>query len=77
MSWTNQDEKLYQELTERRKAERNTMRGCVERAALYTSLHNFRTIDGVTDTLIDNAERFRKVLEPFDPSLPNHIKLED
>lgn len=77
MSWTNQDEKLYQELTERRKAERNTMRGCVERAVNDTSLPNIRTVDDITDTLIENAERFRKVLEPFDTSLPNHIKLED
>lgn len=77
MPWTEQDEKLYQELMERRKAERSALWLCVKRAAHEAMLPNIRTIDDITDALIENAERFRKVLEPFDTSLPNHFKLED
>lgn len=50
---------------------------CVKRAAHKAMLPNISTIDDITDVLIENAERFRKVLEPFDTSLPNHIKLEN
>lgn len=77
MAWTNEDEKLFQELMERRKAERTVLWQCVKRAAHKAMLPNISTIDDITDVLIENAERFRKVLEPFDTSLPNHIKLEN
>lgn len=76
MTWTEQDEKLYQELMERRKAESNALWQCVNNAVLRAPLEMSSAYD-VTNTLIENAERFRKVLEPFDTSLPNHIKLED
>jgi len=77
MPWTEQDERLLKELTERKQAVQNVLRDCVTRMTAELKLHHCVDADEAARDLIANAEQIRKVLEPFDTSLPNHIKLED
>lgn len=80
MAWTQKDEQAYQALLARRSIEVGVLRDCVVRATEQALSHIFAFCDAtqdLADVLIENAEQFRKVLEPFDRSAPNNIVTKD
>lgn len=73
MPWTDEDERLLKELTERKEATQNTLWDCVIRLAVELRLHHCVDADEMARDLMGNAEQIRKVLEPFDPSVKGNV----
>ena len=72
MTWTIEDEALFQRLNERRTREKRTLEECVERAVDQWAFHNMLSHE-IAGYLIENATQIRKVLEPFDPEHEQYI----
>ena len=72
MTWTIEDEALFQRLNERRTGEKRTLEECVERSVSIWSHYNMSNYD-IAKSLIENATQIRKVLEPFDPEHEQYV----